>query len=275
MKDNALTYWFVFVGNSLLLRKDKELDTYTIPQGESAPVDVKDWTYIQELPCINDCPCRTFQLTVPPKNINDFETIGLRESYSRLPIELYNMASKASELLFWNANTQYCGFCGAPMKRQTVISKQCTNCGKEVWPQVAPAIIVRIKKAARISADGTELEPEKILLVNARNFRRSEMYGLVAGFVETGETLEECVEREIWEEVHLKVKNIRYFGSQAWPYPSGIMVGFTADYASGEIKLQDEELRHGDWYSKNNLPQIPDKMSIARKLIDDWVEKQL
>lgn len=272
MKDNVQTYWFIFVGNSLLLYKDKDGESYRIPLAEESPVETKEWTYIQELPDLDGCKCRAFQLAVPPSNIDEFETVGLRESYDKLPFHLYNMAGKASELLFWNTNTQYCGVCGAPMKRHTEISKRCTNCGKEIWPQVAPAIIVRIRKSAVCNPDGTILEPEKILLVHAKNFRRSEMYGLVAGFVETGETLEECVRREVQEEVNLKVNNIRYFGSQAWPYPSGIMVGFTADYESGEIRLQDEELSKGAWFSKKNLPQIPDKMSIARKLIDNWLE---
>jgi NAD+ diphosphatase len=148
------------------------------------------------------------------------------------------------------------------MKRTTIISKQCTNCGKEVWPQVSPAIIVRIRRG------------DEILLVHAKNFRRSEMYGLVAGFVETGETLEECVRREVHEEVGLEIKNIRYFGSQPWPYPCGIMIGFTADYAGGQIHLQEEELSSGKWFDRDHLPQIPDKMSIARKLIDDYIAEK-
>ena len=146
------------------------------------------------------------------------------------------------------------------MKRSTDISKVCTICGKEIWPQVSPAIIVRIHKG------------DQIMLVHAKNFRRSEMYGLVAGFVETGETLEECVRREVKEEIGLSIKNIKYFASQPWPYPCGIMLGFTADYDSGEIHLQEEEIADARWVSKNNLPVIPDKMSIARRLIDDWLE---
>ena len=109
--------------------------------------------------------------------------------------------------------------------------------------------------------------------MHAKNFRR-DFYGLVAGFVETGETLEEAVKREVAEEVGLEITNIRYFASQPWPYPSGLMVGFTADYVSGEIKLQEDELSAGGWFSKNNLPEIPEKLSIARKLIDDWAESR-
>lgn len=273
MKENVLTYWFIFVGNSLLLQKEADEDALCVPLCADAPVDVKAWTYIQELPQVDGHDCRTFMLTVPPQNIDDFVTVGLRESYYKLPLPLYLMASKASELLYWNSNTQYCGVCGAPMKRSTVISKVCTNCGKEVWPQVAPAIIVRIRKAATVSPDGTVMEPEKILMVHARNFRRSEMYGLVAGFVETGETFEDCVRREVMEEVHLTVRNIRYFDSQPWPYPSGVMVGFTADYESGDIQIQEEELSRAAWFAKDALPPLPDKMSIARRLVDDWINE--
>ena len=108
-------------------------------------------------------------------------------------------------------------------------------------------------------------------MVRAKNFR-GDFYGLVAGFVEPGETLEECVEREVMEETGLRIANIRYFGSQPWPYPSGIMIGFTADYVSGELKLQQEELAAGGFFARDKMPTLPKKLSIARKLVDDWLE---
>ena len=145
------------------------------------------------------------------------------------------------------------------MKLHTDISKRCEHCGKEVWPQLATAVIVLIRRE------------DKVLLVHARNFR-GDHYGLVAGFVETGETLEEAVQREVMEETGIKITNIRYFGSQPWPYPCGLMVGFTADYVAGSIHLQAEELSAGAWFTKDELPHIPEKMSIARHLIDSWIE---
>ena len=107
--------------------------------------------------------------------------------------------------------------------------------------------------------------------MNAKTFRRSEMYGLVAGFVETGETLEECVIREVREEVGLEIENLKYFGSQSWPYPCGVMIGFTADWKSGDIRIQEDELNRAGWFGKDNMPPIPDKMSIARQLIDNFI----
>jgi NAD+ diphosphatase len=111
---------------------------------------------------------------------------------------------------------------------------------------------------------------DEVLLVHAHNFRGT-FYGLVAGFVETGETLEECVRREVWEETHLCIRNIRYFASQPWPYPSGLMVGFTAEYESGELKLQRSELAGGGWFRRDKLPEIPGPVSLARRLLDDWL----
>lgn len=256
----ASTYWFVFIGNSLLLEHDEK--GYQVPLSPVPPVPMKEWTPRQELPPLNSIACMAYSLNTPPEDMKGLVTVGLRESWALLPREFYNAAGKAAELLYWDSNTRYCGVCGAPMKRTTVISKQCTHCGKEIWPQVSPAIIVRIRRG------------DEILLVHAKNFRRSEMYGLVAGFVETGETLEECVRREVHEEVGLEIKNIRYFGSQPWPYPSGIMIGFTADYESGELRLQEEELSNAQWFDRHHLPPIPDKMSIARKLIDNYIEEK-
>ena len=145
------------------------------------------------------------------------------------------------------------------MKLHTNISKRCEHCGKEVWPQLATAVIVLIHRG------------DEVLLVHANNFKRN-FFGLVAGFVETGETLEEAVVREVSEEVGITIQNIRYFASQPWPYPSGLMVGFTAEYVSGEIKLQRSELAAGGWYHKDHLPELPEKLSIARQLIDHWLE---
>ena len=137
---------------------------------------------------------------------------------------------------------------------------RCINCGKEVWPSLATAIIVLIQRN------------DEVLLVHARNFK-VDFYGLVAGFVETGETLEEAVHREVLEETGITIENLHYFGSQPWPYPSGLMIGFTADYVSGNIHLQKEELSKGAWFTKDNLPNIPEKLSIARRMLDDWIIK--
>ena len=141
------------------------------------------------------------------------------------------------------------------------IMKKCPNCGREIYPVISTAILVLVRKE------------DSLLLVHARNFKGT-FNSLVAGFLETGETLEECVAREVKEETGLDVKNIRYFGSQPWPYPSGLMVGFIADYAGGDIHLQDDELSSGNFYTRDHLPELPRKLSLARKMIDWWIAQQ-
>lgn len=188
----------------------------------------------------------------------DMSWVDLRESFHVLTDSDYRLAGKASELLYFDECHRYCGLCGSPMEWSSLISKRCTQCGEDLWPKLSTAIIVLIHKG------------EEALLVKAKNFRR-DYYGLVAGFVETGESLEECVSREVMEETGLRITNIRYFGSQPWPYPMGLMVGFHADYVEGEIVLGDGELRDAAFFTRDHIPAIPGKMSMARLLIDDWL----
>ena len=253
-------YWFIFCKDDLLLKKLED-GTYTVPYGEESPIATKPWTNVHCITPMDDgTEVRTFSIDAPVTEHHLFEMTGLRKSYQLISKELYSKAGKCREIIYWDQNTQFCGVCGAPMKMSTDISKKCTSCGKEVWPLLATAVIVLITRE------------DKVLLVHARNFRR-DFYGLVAGFVETGETLEEAVIREVSEETGIRIKNIRYFDSQPWPYPCGLMVGFKAEYDSGVIHLQQEELSTGDWFSRDNLPEIPEKLSIARKLIDSWLNE--
>lgn len=229
-----------------------------IPTGEQCPFPVKPWNAVTSIE-VGEKTCHVIRLDSPLLH-PDYQMMPLRKTFDILPAEDYNLAGKCAELLYWDQNSKFCGCCGAPMKWHTSISKHCTGCGKELWPQLATAIIVRVRRG------------DEILLVRANNFRGT-YHGLVAGFVETGETLEECVQREVWEETHIRVKNIRYFASQPWPYPCGLMIGFTADYLDGDLRLQKEELNSGGWFSRNNLPDIPGRASLARWLIDDFLNQ--
>lgn len=253
-------YWFLFCKTDLILQKLQD-GTYTIPTGKEPPIELKEWQTIHNITPFKDGnEVKTAMIETPITDSPLFEMCGLRASYYKISKELYLKAGKCHEILYWDANTKFCGICGAPMKLHTDISKRCVNCGKEVWPQLATAIIVLIHRG------------DKILLVRARNFR-SDFFGLVAGFVETGETLEEAVHREVMEETGITVDNLRYFCSQPWPYPCGLMVGFHADYVTGELHLQRSELSEGSWFGRGNLPTIPEKLSLARKLIDDWLSE--
>lgn len=244
--------YFVFCQSDIVLEKTP--DGYRIPT--EMPVEPKPWTTV-----MNVDGEKAYRIDQPLMDHPRYEMCGLRQSYYKLTAEEYGKAGKCHELLYWDQNTKFCGVCGGPMKFHTDISKRCEHCGKEVWPQLATAIIVLVRKG------------NEVLLVHANNFR-TDFYGLVAGFVETGETLEEAVHREVMEETGLHIKNLRYFGSQPWPYPCGLMVGFTADYDSGKIHLQRSELSKGSWFDKDHLPHIPEKLSIARHLIDAWMEEE-
>ena len=138
-------------------------------------------------------------------------------------------------------------------------AKRCPACGLVNYPRLSPAVIVAVIKG------------DQILLARNKRFR-APFYSVLAGFVEPGETLEQCVQREIHEEVGLSVKNIRYFGSQPWPFPNSLMIGFVADYAGGEIAVDNSELMEAGWFSAESLPVLPSPISIAWQLID-WFAK--
>ena len=250
--------YFVFCKDDIVLERLAD-GTYTIPCGEEPPTALKPWTTVMTItPMPDGTEVRAYDIDAPITDHPQYEMSPLRASYYKLPRELYLKAGKCAELLYWNRNTRYCGVCGGLMHFETEISKRCEMCGKEIWPQLATAVIVLIHRG------------EEVLLVRARNFRH-DFYGLVAGFVETGETLEEAVAREAMEETGIRIRNIRYFASQPWPYPCGLMVGFNADYESGELHLQLSELTQGGWFRRDNLPTIPEKLSIARRLLDNWL----
>ena len=197
-------YYFIFSKNNILLEQQPN-GTFTIPCAEEVPIGIHPWTHVLNISPMDDGTEVKALMVDDPKSIEATDDQlrkdgwvfkSLRESFYHLPEPLYLKAGKCEELLYWDHNTQFCGVCGAPMKMSTDISKRCTQCGKEVWPQLATAVIVLIRKG------------DEVLLVHARNFA-SDFYGLVAGFVETGETLEEAVRREVMEETGLTVEPMR------------------------------------------------------------------
>lgn len=261
--EKELCGWFIFCPKQqLLLVKDG--DRFHIPYSVEPPVQLPADTPIHTVGEILGHPAKACALSLEALTEQDtsFIPTDLRASYDVLPLEEYQCAGKASQILTWDKNSRFCPACGTPTIQTGPITKRCPHCGQEIYPRISPAVIVLIKKE------------DSVLLIHARNFRGS-FKGLVAGFLEPGETLEECVHREVMEETGIRIKNLKYFGSQTWPYPSGIMVGYYAEYESGTIKLQDEELSAGAFYHRDHLPEIPKKLSIARKLIDAWLNNEI
>jgi len=136
----------------------------------------------------------------------------------------------------------------------------CPSCGYDSYPRLSPAVIVSIEKEG------------KLLLVRARRIQAI-MYSVVAGFVEPGESLEECIKREIKEETGIKIKNIKYFKSQPWPFPDSLMIAFTSEYAAGELSIDPNEIVDAGWYRPEDFPVVPGKRSVARALIDHFIER--
>lgn len=183
---------------------------------------------------------------------------GLRELFGLLPEADMQVAARAFQTLEWSAAHAFCGRCGAP----TVYSKSepartCPSCGATYFPRITPAVITLVRR-------GTE-----ILLARGLRFG-PRFYSLIAGFVETGETLEQAVEREVFEEVGIKVTDISYFASQSWPFPSQLMVGFTAHHASGELRINESEISDARWCSISEFPgdiDLPTSYSISGRMI--------
>ena len=184
----------------------------------------------------------------------------MRALFGLLDENLIWVAGRANQLVDWRRIHRYCGRCGhATEDKPDERARICPRCGLINYPRLSPAIIVAVVKG------------DRILLARNKRFRRP-FYSVLAGFVEPGETLEECVAREVGEEVGISLANIRYFGSQPWPFPNSLMVGFVAEHAGGEIAVDNRELTDARWFSAGNLPPIPPRISIARRLIDWFVE---
>lgn len=186
--------------------------------------------------------------------------MNLRRLYGRLDEAHLWLAGRAIQLVDWDRTHQYCSRCGARTYTATDERvKKCPNCAHSSYPRLSPAVIVQVTRQGK---NGRE-----ILLARSKRYK-TPMYSVLAGFVEPGETLEMCIRREIREEVALEVKNIRYFGSQPWPFPNSLMIAFTAEYDSGDIVLEEAELVDAQWFCPDNLPPYPPPMSIANHLIE-------
>lgn len=184
---------------------------------------------------------------------------GLRYVLGKVPDPLFNLVGRGFQIVNFLDTHRFCGQCGQPMQRiDWELAMKCFQCGHRCYPRVSPCIIVAIRKG------------KQILLANhvRHNKPGQEIYTTLAGFTEAGETLEQCVEREVYEEAGIKVKNIRYIKSQPWPFPHSLMMGFIADYAEGELTIDTNELNDARWFNFDDLPLLPPHGTIARLLIE-------
>ncbi|MCB1825182.1 MAG: NAD(+) diphosphatase [Candidatus Competibacteraceae bacterium] len=251
-------WWFVFGGSELLVRSG----------GAEAELPVAvDWPFAGWLVArrlylgtLRGRPCHAVEVAeVPPPPGMAFE--GLRGLWSRLDETLLGVAGHALQLIEWDRTHQYCGRCGtATQRRDDERARCCAACGLAAYPRLSPVVMVRISRG------------REILLARAPRFLPG-VYSVLAGFVEAGETLEQAIHREVAEEVGIRVKNLRYFASQSWPFPHSLMMAFTADHAEGEPRADGREILEARWFGPENLPGLPSPMSMAWRLVEDFATR--
>lgn len=255
---HSSSLWFIFQSNKVLLLKHDNRLPCDIGCAAIAPYFIRNY----KLGVINNIQ---FQCAEVPKDLPitpDFHVLSLREALSLLIEELYSVAVKAYSIINWDRNHKFCSSCGnLTTHHSQAFERRCSSCELSFFPRISPSIIVLIKKG------------DQLLMARSPHFPPG-VYGLIAGFVDAGESIEEAVHREVKEEVGLQIKNLTYWGSQPWPFPDSLMIGFTADYASGEIIMDAVEIEDAGWYRYDKLPGKPSMtLSIASKLIDEFVKE--
>ncbi len=261
-KQKSKPYWFVFFGTKLLIWcGDKS--RYTIPRfGTPDRVGIS-CVRTQYLGKYYDICCFSAEVTDEITLPKDMDFLNLVDIFSMINSDMLHIVFYAIQIVAWDRDFQFCGRCGSKTTNmENERAKICRTCNLISYPRQSPAIIVAITRG------------DKLLLARSKRFKHSDMYSVLAGFIDPGESFEECVKREIREEVSIEVKHIQYFGSQSWPFPDSLMVGFTAEYKSGEISIDNDELVEAGWFSVSELPRIPRKISIARQLIDWFIERE-
>ncbi len=256
---NQLSYWFAFQNDNLMVKVEdnraKVPKVYDLDDLNIQPVCE------HYLGTLNGEHCYAVEL--PPGMLwpENMSFMGLRELFVLMDEDIFKVAVNAVQVVAWGQTHQFCGRCGAKTEtKPDERAKVCPQCNHHSFPRITPAIMVGI------------LKENQILLAANRMFP-PDFYSVLAGFMEPGETLEECIVREVREEVGVEVKNIKYFGSQPWPFPNSLMIAFTADYAGGDIVVDGNEIVKAGWYSADNLPKRPTGgISVASKLID-WFKE--
>jgi len=255
LREGAL--WFVFRGAELLVAAGP--GAATLPHCNHPNTLGMMPQRIQYLGVLGELHCFSAELAADAVAPQGWIWQGLRALFGVLDEAQFALAGRALQIVDWDRTHQYCGACGrTTAARTSERSRECPGCGLVAYPRLAPAVMGLVRRG------------KELLLARSPRFPK-DMYSALAGFVEPGETLEQCLEREVYEEVGIKVRNVRYFASQPWPFPHSLMIAFFADYCSGEIRVDGAEIEDAKWFNvKNleNLPRLPARISIARRLID-------
>ena len=254
----ALTWCFAFVDGKLLLPEAVDAALVPGPWEQWEPL-ASARHYLGRL---DDVDCWAVAIANVPSG---WRSVPLRAAMMQFPEPLVSIASRAAQVLEWDRAHRFCGVCGTPTELQaSERARKCPACGHVAYPRLSPAMMALVWRRNE-RGGGHEL-----LLARAPHFTPG-MFSALAGFVEPGESLEECVHREVAEEVGVQVTNLRYYGSQSWPFPHSLMVAFSAEWTGGEIVRQESEIEAAEWFPVDALPNIPPRFSIAGHLIRDTV----
>lgn len=228
-----------------------------LPSMESVSFDSD---FRQEIGELDGLPCVAADAPVEAEAPGGASFRNLLELSAGLDDRRFSMAGRAKQIVAWNRETRFCGRCGARPEKVERFEKRCPKCAMMFHPRISPAMIVRVHRG------------DEILLARSPGFPPG-IYSVLAGFVEPGESIEDTVRREVTEEVGVEVGGIEYFGNQPWPFPNSLMIGFSAEYVSGEIEIDEKEIEDAGWYTAKNHPPLPPKLSIARTMIEDYIER--
>jgi NAD+ diphosphatase len=253
----GLSWWFVFRGRELLVHPQRMLRPIeSLEELGLRPVRTQYLGVYGESHCFSAEVAQEFQA---PEELVFRE---LRMLYGRLDPELHALASRAVQIVDWDRTHQFCGACGERTEASAhERSRRCPRCGLTNFPRLAPSMIVAVERG------------DEILLGRSPHFPPG-IYSVLAGFVEPGESVEETVFREVHEETGVEVENIRYFGSQPWPYPHSLMLGFQARFARGEIRVDGVEIEDAGWFRADEMPTtFPGNVSISQWLIRDFLAR--
>ena len=258
-------YWFIFQDEKLLVRQAGDRVFVPVVFGPAElGLDPLRTIYLGRLGEEGEpADCYAAEVDARATLPAGMTAEGLRGLYPLLNEPLMNVAGRAVQLVAFSRTHQFCGQCGGRMIDQAhERARRCPQCDLIAYPRLSPAIIIAVTR--RIEG--------KLHILLARNHRfPTGRYSVLAGYVEPGESLEECARREVCEEVGIDLQNLRYFGSQSWPFPNSLMVGFTAEYVGGEISPEESEIADARWFSAGQLPNIPPPSTIARRLIDWYI----
>ena len=248
-------FWAVIQGNNVVLIEAG--DGLVLPEGDLPP-----WLAPQSTPlCIglwHGRPLRAIAVSTKLAMELPFVSEPFNANEQRLDFPTLTLTGLAKQILHWELQSSHCSRCGANTERiPATWGKRCTGCNAEHFPHIHPCAIVLVKRG------------DQVLLTRKAEWPAGR-YSLVAGFLDFGESLEECAIREVREETGIEIENVRYVGSQNWPFPAQLMAGFVADYTGGEIVVDTTELEDARWFSIDALPFLPPKRSIARHIIDTF-----